>query len=161
MKTGCYADEAIENIDIVTLHVKRASLKNFKYVAVVIDPSDCTTVLEEIRNRRSYKTRIKLAKRLDTSKYDMNDYRLSVVRRIPAVASNYNICNSNNSRNDYNITNNNNNSKNGYSRNNGYNRNNICNSTIANYNINNNSNSNNTQAEMEQQKQRLQQLQQL
>jgi len=73
-------DEAIENIDIGGPAMLRASAKNFKYVAVVIDPSDYTTVLEEIRRTSevSYKTRIKLARKVfeHTSKYDtmITDY---------------------------------------------------------------------------------------
>jgi len=67
-------DEAIENIDIGGPAMLRAAAKNFKYVAVIIDPSDYPVVLDEIRKTGevSYETKIKLARKVfeHTSKYD-------------------------------------------------------------------------------------------
>jgi len=67
-------DEAIENIDIGGPAMLRASAKNFKYVTVVIDPSDYPVVLDEIgkTGEVSYETKIELARKVfeHTSKYD-------------------------------------------------------------------------------------------
>jgi phosphoribosylaminoimidazolecarboxamide formyltransferase/IMP cyclohydrolase len=56
-----YAD-AIENIDIGGVTLIRAAAKNHERVTLVCDPSDYTTVLEELRGERiSAKTRAELA----------------------------------------------------------------------------------------------------
>jgi phosphoribosylaminoimidazolecarboxamide formyltransferase/IMP cyclohydrolase len=79
-KPGVTLAEAIENIDIGGPAMLRASAKNYKYVAVVIDPSDYEAVLEEIKENGdvSYITKFKLAQKVfdHTSQYDalISDY---------------------------------------------------------------------------------------
>ncbi|MGC8871416.1 MAG: IMP cyclohydrolase [Caldimicrobium sp.] len=67
-------DTAIENIDIGGPTLLRASAKNFKYVTVIVDPSDYSKVLEEIKayGNTTLKTRFELAKKVFqlTSSYD-------------------------------------------------------------------------------------------
>ncbi len=67
-------ETAIENIDIGGPTLLRASAKNFKYVTVVVDPSDYPKVLEEIKaqGNTTLKTRFELAKKVFklTSSYD-------------------------------------------------------------------------------------------
>ncbi len=45
---GCTLEEAIENIDIGGPAMLRSSAKNYKYVTVIIDPSDYEAVLKEM-----------------------------------------------------------------------------------------------------------------
>lgn len=79
-KPGVTLAEAIENIDIGGPAMLRASAKNYKYVTVVIDPSDYETILEEIKENGevSYITKLKLAQKVfeHTSQYDrlISDY---------------------------------------------------------------------------------------
>jgi phosphoribosylaminoimidazolecarboxamide formyltransferase/IMP cyclohydrolase len=66
-KEGTTLDEAIENIDIGGPAMLRSSAKNFKYVTVVVDPTDYEKVLEEMKKldcRTSLKTRFYLAKKV-------------------------------------------------------------------------------------------------
>jgi phosphoribosylaminoimidazolecarboxamide formyltransferase/IMP cyclohydrolase len=65
-KEDCTLDEAVENIDIGGPAMLRSSAKNFKYVTVVVDPSDYSKVLEEIRRdgTTTLETRFKLAKKV-------------------------------------------------------------------------------------------------
>ncbi len=67
-------DEAIENIDIGGPTLLRASAKNFKFVTVVVDPSDYSLVLKEIKEKgnTTLETRFYLAKKVFklTSNYD-------------------------------------------------------------------------------------------
>ena len=65
-KEDCTLDEAVENIDIGGPAMLRSSAKNFKYVTVVVDPSDYSKVLEEIRQDgiTTLETRFKLAKKV-------------------------------------------------------------------------------------------------
>jgi len=65
-KSGCTIDEAIENIDIGGPSMLRSAAKNFKYVTVIVDPSDYPRVLEEINKTggTTIKTRFELAKKV-------------------------------------------------------------------------------------------------
>ena len=74
-KPGVTFDEAIENIDIGGPAMLRSASKNFRDVAVIVDPSDYETVIAEMKNRDgdlSYKTRFELAKKvfMHTARYD-------------------------------------------------------------------------------------------
>ena len=48
-KKDCTLDEAIENIDIGGPTMLRAAAKNYRYVSVITDPADYSTVLEEMK----------------------------------------------------------------------------------------------------------------
>lgn len=77
---GCTFDEAIENIDIGGPSMIRAAAKNFKYVAVVVDPGDYPKVIEEMKAHDGGTTeelRFYLAKKVFelTSEYDAAIYR--------------------------------------------------------------------------------------
>ncbi len=78
VEKGADLDTAIENIDIGGPTLIRASAKNFKYVTVVIDPSDYSKVLEEIKQygNTTLQTRFELAKKVFklTSEYDKMIY---------------------------------------------------------------------------------------
>jgi phosphoribosylaminoimidazolecarboxamide formyltransferase/IMP cyclohydrolase len=65
-KSGCTIKEAIENIDIGGPSMLRSAAKNFKYVTVIVDPSDYPRVLEEIAETggTTLKTRFELAKKV-------------------------------------------------------------------------------------------------
>ena len=71
----CSLDNAIENIDIGGPAMLRSSAKNHKDVVVICDPSDYSTVLDEMRSQNgevSYETRFGLAKKVfaHTAQYD-------------------------------------------------------------------------------------------
>lgn len=67
-------EEAIENIDIGGPAMLRAAAKNYQDVAVIVDPSDYVTILDEIKSSKgiSIKTKFKLAYKVfeHTSHYD-------------------------------------------------------------------------------------------
>jgi phosphoribosylaminoimidazolecarboxamide formyltransferase/IMP cyclohydrolase len=66
-KDGVTLDEAIENIDIGGPSMLRSSAKNFKYVTVVVDPSDYEVVLKEMETsggKTTLETRFRLAKKV-------------------------------------------------------------------------------------------------
>lgn len=67
-------EEAIENIDIGGPTMLRAAAKNYQDVAVIVDPSDYTKVLEELKDSGevALKTKFKLAYKVfeHTSHYD-------------------------------------------------------------------------------------------
>ena len=68
-------DEAIENIDIGGPSMIRSAAKNFRDVAVVVDPNDYATVLEELRandGALSTPTRLRLSRNAfeHTAHYD-------------------------------------------------------------------------------------------
>ncbi len=72
---GCTLDEAIENIDIGGPAMLRSSAKNFKFVTVIVDPSDYEPVLHEMQLNNgtiSEKTNFRLAVKVFelTSGYD-------------------------------------------------------------------------------------------
>lgn len=50
LKEGVTHEEIIENIDIGGPSMLRAAAKNYKYVSVIVDPSDYDTVLEQLEN---------------------------------------------------------------------------------------------------------------
>lgn len=66
-KDGVTLEEAIENIDIGGPSMLRSSAKNFKYVTVVVDPSDYEVVLKEMETsggETTLETRFRLAKKV-------------------------------------------------------------------------------------------------
>jgi len=74
-KPGVSFDEAIENIDIGGPTMLRSAAKNFKDVAVIVDPDDYNSIIEEMKSRNgelSYETKLKLAKKVfaHTARYD-------------------------------------------------------------------------------------------
>lgn len=74
-KTGVTLEEAIENIDIGGPAMVRSSAKNYAGVAVVTDPADYPSLLDEIRQntgRLALSTRFGLAKKAftHTARYD-------------------------------------------------------------------------------------------
>jgi phosphoribosylaminoimidazolecarboxamide formyltransferase/IMP cyclohydrolase len=62
----CTLEEAVENIDIGGPSMLRSAAKNFKYVTVIVDPSDYPKVLKEITETggTTLKTRFELAKKV-------------------------------------------------------------------------------------------------
>jgi len=79
-KQGCTLEEAVENIDIGGPSMLRSAAKNFRYVTVIVDPSDYPKVLSEITESggTTLKTRFELAKKVFnlTWQYDraISDY---------------------------------------------------------------------------------------
>lgn len=79
-RAGCTLEEAVENIDIGGPSMLRSAAKNFRYVTVIVDPSDYPQVLKEIREsgQTTLKTRFELAKKVfnHTWQYDraISDY---------------------------------------------------------------------------------------
>ncbi len=74
-KEGVTLTEAIENIDIGGPTLLRSSAKNFKFVTVVVDPSDYDKVIKEMKENNgetTLKTRFELARKVfaTTSAYD-------------------------------------------------------------------------------------------
>jgi len=74
-KPGVTLADAIENIDIGGPTMLRSASKNFRDVAVIVDPSDYKKIIREMRKLKgdlSYKTRLGLAKKVfrRTSQYD-------------------------------------------------------------------------------------------
>ncbi len=72
---GADLDVAVENIDIGGPTLLRAAAKNFKYVTVVVDPSDYSRVISEMKETggaTTLKTRFELARKVfeTTSCYD-------------------------------------------------------------------------------------------
>jgi len=63
-KSKCTLEEAVEQIDIGGPAMVRASAKNFKDVAIIVDPADYPVILKELKENKgvtSYETRKKLA----------------------------------------------------------------------------------------------------
>ena len=74
-KPGVTFAEAIENIDIGGPTMLRSASKNFRDVAVIVDPADYKKVIREMSKLKrdlSYKTRLGLARKVfrRTSQYD-------------------------------------------------------------------------------------------
>ncbi len=73
-KEGVELSEAIENIDIGGPSMLRAAAKNYKYVTVIVNPSDYQKVLEEInaKGNTTEATRFELAAKVfsHTASYD-------------------------------------------------------------------------------------------
>jgi phosphoribosylaminoimidazolecarboxamide formyltransferase/IMP cyclohydrolase len=74
-KLGVTFAEAIENIDIGGPTMLRSASKNFRDVAVIVDPSDYKKIIREMKKQKgtlSYNTRLGLAKKVfkRTSQYD-------------------------------------------------------------------------------------------
>src|SRR5579871_136669 len=80
-RPDCSFEEAIENIDVGGPAMLRGAAKNFSGVAVVADPADYGTLLEELRQHHfttSLETRFRLARKVfaHTAAYDgaVSDY---------------------------------------------------------------------------------------
>jgi len=79
-KGGCTLEEAVENIDIGGPSMLRSAAKNFRFVTVIVDPSDYSKVIREITETggTTLKTRFDLAKKVFnlTWQYDraINNY---------------------------------------------------------------------------------------
>ena len=79
-REGCTLEEAVENIDIGGPSMLRSAAKNFRYVTVIVDPSDYPKVLKEITEsgQTTLETRFELAKKvfMHTWQYDraISDY---------------------------------------------------------------------------------------
>lgn len=71
---GCTLEDAIENIDIGGPTMLRSSAKNYKFVTVITDPADYSTVLAELKENKttSLQTRSALAVKVfaRTASYD-------------------------------------------------------------------------------------------
>ncbi len=63
VKSGAGLEEIIENIDIGGPAMVRASAKNYKFVTVIVDPDDYSSVIDELKEKgeTSLETRKKLA----------------------------------------------------------------------------------------------------
>jgi phosphoribosylaminoimidazolecarboxamide formyltransferase/IMP cyclohydrolase len=88
-KPGVTFDEAIENIDIGGPAMLRSASKNFRDVAVIVDPSDYEKVITEMKSRGgdlAQKTRLELARKVfrHTSRYDsvIADYLTNVAGNV-------------------------------------------------------------------------------
>jgi len=86
-RPGVSFDDAIENIDIGGPTMLRSASKNFRDVAVVVDPSDYGKIIQEMKNLQgdiSYETRLELAKKVfsHTSRYDsiIADYLAKIIK---------------------------------------------------------------------------------
>jgi len=79
-KAGCTLEKAVENIDIGGPSMLRSAAKNFRYVTIIVNPSDYPKVLKEITEsgETTLKTRFELAKKVfaHTWQYDrsISDY---------------------------------------------------------------------------------------
>ena len=87
-KPGCALDDAIENIDIGGPAMLRSSAKNYKDVAVVVDPKDYPRIMQEMKLSKgalNLSTRFKLATKVFklTSEYDGAIYHY-LVDKAPA-----------------------------------------------------------------------------
>ena len=87
-KPGVTFDDAIENIDIGGPTMLRSASKNFKDVAVVVDPADYEPIIKEMKSRNgdlSYSKRLELATKVfkHTSRYDtiIADYLTKVTEK--------------------------------------------------------------------------------
>jgi len=74
-REGVTLEDAIENIDIGGPAMLRSSAKNFRYVTVIVDPSDYAPVLEEMKvhsGATTLQTRFRLARKVFqlTNAYD-------------------------------------------------------------------------------------------
>ena len=71
-KPGCTLEDAIENIDIGGPTMIRAAAKNYKFVTVVIDPSDYNKLIDEMTKNNgtiSEATNFSLAKKVFAHTY--------------------------------------------------------------------------------------------
>jgi phosphoribosylaminoimidazolecarboxamide formyltransferase/IMP cyclohydrolase len=87
-KPGVTFEDAIENIDIGGPAMLRSASKNFRDVAVIVDPSDYGRIVDEMKRSNgdlSYKTRLELARKVfgHTSRYDglIADYLTKVMEK--------------------------------------------------------------------------------
>ena len=66
-REGCTLEEAVENIDIGGPTMLRAAAKNYRDVAVVVDPGDYESIIAEMKDhggQLSLETRFSLAKKV-------------------------------------------------------------------------------------------------
>jgi phosphoribosylaminoimidazolecarboxamide formyltransferase/IMP cyclohydrolase len=86
-REGCTLEEAVENIDIGGPTMLRAAAKNYRDVAVVVEPADYDSIIEEMKangGQLSLETRFRLAKKvfLLTHEYDG-----AITRYLEGIAS--------------------------------------------------------------------------
>jgi phosphoribosylaminoimidazolecarboxamide formyltransferase/IMP cyclohydrolase len=88
-KPGVSFEDAIENIDIGGPTMLRSASKNFRDVAVLVDPSDYGQIIQEMKDLQgdlSYETRLQLAKKVfsHTSRYDtiITEYLTKIIKEM-------------------------------------------------------------------------------
>jgi len=86
-RENCTLEEAVENIDIGGPTMLRAAAKNYRDVAVVVDPGDYNSIIEEMQasdGQLSLETRFRLAKKV----YRLtHEYDGAITRYLEAIAS--------------------------------------------------------------------------
>jgi phosphoribosylaminoimidazolecarboxamide formyltransferase/IMP cyclohydrolase len=86
-REDCTLEEAVENIDIGGPTMLRAAAKNYRDVAVVVDPGDYGSIIEEMQaneGQLSLETRFRLAKKV----YRLtHEYDGAITRYLEAIAS--------------------------------------------------------------------------
>ena len=86
-REDCTLEEAVENIDIGGPTMLRAAAKNYRDVAVVVDPGDYGSIIKEMKandGQISLETRFRLAKKV----YRLtHDYDGAITRYLEAIAS--------------------------------------------------------------------------
>lgn len=80
-REGCSLDEAIENIDIGGPTMLRAAAKNYRFVSVVTDPADYTSILEEMKKEGG--------KISETTNFELSVKTFQLTARYDAAISNY------------------------------------------------------------------------
>jgi phosphoribosylaminoimidazolecarboxamide formyltransferase/IMP cyclohydrolase len=86
-RKGCTLEEAIENIDIGGPTMLRAAAKNYRDVAVVVDPGDYDDIVAEIKSndgQLGLNTRFRLAKKVFRLTHE---YDGAISRYLESVAS--------------------------------------------------------------------------
>ena len=86
-REDCTLEEAIESIDIGGPTMLRAAAKNYRDVAVVVDPGDYDSIIEEMQakdGQLSLETRFRLAKKVFRLSHE---YDGSITRYLEGVAS--------------------------------------------------------------------------
>jgi phosphoribosylaminoimidazolecarboxamide formyltransferase/IMP cyclohydrolase len=86
-REDCTLEEAVENIDIGGPTMLRAAAKNYRDVAVVVDPGDYASIVEELKGNEgqlSLETRFRLAKKV----YQLtHEYDGAITRYLKGIAS--------------------------------------------------------------------------
>ena len=88
-RPGVTFEDAIENIDIGGPAMLRSASKNFRDVAVLVDPSDYGKIIQEMKDLHGdlcYETRLQLAKKVfsHTSRYDtiIAEYLTKIIKEM-------------------------------------------------------------------------------
>lgn len=86
-REGCTLEEAVENIDIGGPTMLRAAAKNYRDVAVVVDPGDYDSIIEEMQangGQLSLEIRFRLAKKVFRLTHE---YDGAITRYLEGIAS--------------------------------------------------------------------------